>query len=33
MIISKSMMGQRTDDENVPADWKSQRAPDFDWGR
>ena len=33
VIISKSMMGQRTDDENVPADWKSQRAPDFDWGR
>ena len=24
VIISKSMMGQRTDDENVPADWKSQ---------
>ena len=33
VIISKSMMGQRTDDENVPADWKSKRAPDFDWGR
>ncbi len=33
VIISKSMMGQRTDDENVPADWKSQNAPDFDWGR
>ena len=33
VIISKSMKGQRTDDENVPADWKSKRAPDFDWGR
>ena len=33
VIISKSMMGQRTDDENVPNDWKTQRAPDFDWGR
>ena len=33
VIISKSMMGQRTDDENVPTDWKSKRAPDFDWGR
>jgi hypothetical protein len=33
VIISKSMMGQRTDDENVPSDWKSKRAPDFDWGR
>jgi len=33
VIISKSMKGQRTDDENVPADWKSTRAPDFDWGR
>ena len=33
VIISKSIMGQRTDDENVPADWKTQRAPDFDWGR
>jgi len=33
VIISKSMMGQRTDDENVPADWKTKRAPDFDWGR
>ena len=33
VIISKSMMGQRTDDENVPVDWKSKRAPDFDWGR
>ena len=32
VIISKSLMGQRTDDENVPADWKTQRAPDFDWG-
>jgi len=33
VIISKSMKGQRTDDENVPADWKTKRAPDFDWGR
>ena len=33
VIISKSMKGQRTDDENVPADWKNKRAPDFDWGR
>ena len=33
VIISKSMKGQRTDDENVPADWKRKRAPDFDWGR
>jgi hypothetical protein len=33
VIISKSLMGQRTDDENVPTDWKTQRAPDFDWGR
>jgi hypothetical protein len=33
VIISKSMKGQRTDDENVPADWKTKSAPDFDWGR
>jgi hypothetical protein len=33
VIISKSMKGQRTDDENVPADWKTKHAPDFDWGR
>jgi len=33
VIISKSMKGQRTDDENVPSDWKTKRAPDFDWGR
>jgi hypothetical protein len=32
-IISKSLMGQRTDDENVPPAWGSKNAPDFDWGR
>jgi len=33
VIISKSLMGQRTDDENVPPAWGSANAPDFDWGR
>lgn len=33
VIISKSLMGQRTDDENVPPAWGSVNAPDFDWGR
>lgn len=33
VIISKSLMGQRTDDENVPPAWGSNNAPDFDWGR
>jgi hypothetical protein len=33
VIISKSLMGQRTDDENVQPPWESTQARDFDWGR
>jgi hypothetical protein len=33
VIISKSLMGQRTDDENVPQPWENTQARDFDWGR
>jgi hypothetical protein len=32
VIISKSLMGQRTDDEPVTP-WEKQNARDFDWGR
>ena len=32
VIISKSLMGQRTDDEAV-VPWENQNARDFDWGR
>jgi len=32
VIISKSLMGQRTDDEAV-VPWEGQNARDFDWGR
>jgi hypothetical protein len=32
VIISKSLMGQRTDDEAV-VPWEKQNARDFDWGR
>jgi hypothetical protein len=30
-ILSKSLLGQRSDDE--PADWEKTRARDFDWER
>lgn len=32
VIISKSLMGQRTDDEPI-VPWENQNARDFDWGR
>jgi hypothetical protein len=32
-IISKSMMGQRTDDEPLPSSWDQAKSGDFDWGR
>jgi hypothetical protein len=32
-IISKSMMGQRTDDEPLPSTWEQTKSGDFDWGR
>ena len=28
-ILSKSLLGQRSDDE--PADWEKTKARDFDW--
>jgi hypothetical protein len=32
-ILSKSMMGQRTDDEPLPSSWEQAKSGDFDWGR
>jgi len=32
-IISKSMMGQRTDDAPPPSSWEQTKSGDFDWGR
>ena len=32
-IISKSMMGQRTDDEPLPSTWEQTKSGEFDWGR